>query len=279
MGCRSFLTPYLNENGEPKYYGRFNQGVVTINLVDVACSSKQNMDKFWEILDERLELCHEALMCWHNRLLGTKSDAAPILWQHGALARLEKDEKIDKLLFGGYSTISLGYVGLYECTRYMISKSHTDPEAMPFALEVMQRLNDACNHWKEMHNIDFSLYGTPIESTTYRFAKCLKKRFGIIEGVTDKNYITNSYHIHVTEEIDAFSKLSTLPSIRLRICSAHSNCISVFPKPQSAKIADRPFAKAQQTMSIEIYDITVYALLLSKTPTSTNRLIICFKTI
>lgn len=208
MGCRSLLTPYLNENGEPKYYGRFNQGVVTINLVDVACSSKQNMDKFWEILDERLELCHEALMCRHNRLLGTKSDAAPILWQHGALARLEKDEKIDKLLFGGYSTISLGYVGLYECTRYMIGKSHTDPEAMPFALEVMQRFNDACNHWKEMHNIDFSLYGTPIESTTYRFAKCLKKRFGIIEGVTDKNYITNSYHIHVTEEIDAFSKLS-----------------------------------------------------------------------
>ncbi|MCM1226378.1 MAG: anaerobic ribonucleoside-triphosphate reductase [Clostridium sp.] len=208
MGCRSFLTPYVDESGKPKYYGRFNQGVVTINLVDAACSSEKDMDKFWKILDERLELCHEALMCRHNRLLGTPSDVAPILWQHGALARLEKGEKIDKLLFGGYSTISLGYVGLYECTRYMTGKSHTDPEAMPFALEVMQRLNDACQHWKEIHNIDFSLYGTPIETTTYKFAKCLKKRFGIIEGVTDKNYITNSYHVHVTEEIDAFTKLS-----------------------------------------------------------------------
>ena len=208
MGCRSFLTPYIDENGKPKYYGRFNQGVVTINLVDVACSSKKDIDKFWNILDKRLELCHEALMCRHNRLLGTKSDVAPILWQHGALARLKKGEKIDKLLFDGYSTISLGYVGLYECTRYMMGKSHIDPEAMPFALEVMQHLNDACTRWKEIHNIDFSLYGTPIESTTYKFAKCLKKRFGIIEGVTDKNYITNSYHVHVTEEINAFDKLS-----------------------------------------------------------------------
>ena len=208
MGCRSFLTPYIDENGKPKYYGRFNQGVVTINLVDVACSSKGDMDKFWEILDERLELCKNALMARHERLLGTASDVAPILWQYGALARLKKGEVIDKLLFGGYSTISLGYAGLCECTKYMTGKSHTDPEATPFALKVMQRLNDACDEWKVKENIDFSIYGTPLESTTYKFAKCLQKLFGIIPGVTDKNYITNSYHVHVTEEIDAFSKLS-----------------------------------------------------------------------
>ena len=208
MGCRSFLTPYIDENGKPKYYGRFNQGVVTINLVDVACSSKGDMDKFWEILDERLELCKNALMARHERLLGTASDVAPILWQYGALARLKKGEVIDKLLFGGYSTISLGYAGLCECTKYMTGKSHTDPEATPFAHKVMQRLNDACDKWKAEENIDFSIYGTPLESTTYKFAKCLQKRFGIIPGVTDKNYITNSYHVHVTEEIDAFSKLS-----------------------------------------------------------------------
>ena len=208
MGCRSFLTPYIDENGKPKYYGRFNQGVVTINLVDVACSSKGDMDKFWEILDERLELCKNALMARHERVLGTASDVAPILWQYGALARLKKGEVIDKLLFGGYSTISLGYAGLCECTKYMTGKSHTDPEATPFALKVMQRLNDACDKWKAEENIDFSIYGTPLESTTYKFAKCLQKRFGIIPGVTDKNYITNSYHVHVTEEIDAFSKLS-----------------------------------------------------------------------
>jgi anaerobic ribonucleoside-triphosphate reductase len=208
MGCRSFLTPYVDENNKPKYYGRFNQGVVTINLVDVACSSEGDMDKFYKILDERLELCHRALLCRHERLKGTPSDVAPILWQHGALARLKKGETIDKLLYGGYSTISLGYAGLCECTRYMTGKSHTDPEATPFALDLMQRLNDACAKWKKEANIDFSLYGTPLESTTYKFAKCLQKRFGIIEGVTDKNYITNSYHVHVTEEIDAFSKLT-----------------------------------------------------------------------
>ena len=208
MGCRSFLTPYVDENNKPKYYGRFNQGVVTINLVDVACSSEGDMDKFYKILDERLELCHRALMCRHERLKGTPSDVAPILWQHGALARLKKGETIDKLLYGGYSTISLGYAGLCECTRYMTGKSHTDPEATPFALDLMQRLNDACAKWKKEANIDFSLYGTPLESTTYKFAKCLQKRFGLIEGVTDKNYITNSYHVHVTEEIDAFSKLT-----------------------------------------------------------------------
>ena len=207
MGCRSFLTPYVDENGKPKYYGRFNQGVVTINLVDAALSSGGDKDKFWEIFDERLELCHRALMCRHERLKGTLSDAAPILWQYGALARLEKGEKIDKLLFGGYSTISLGYAGLYECVRYMTGKSHTDPEATPFALEVMQRMNDACKRWKAEHNIDFSLYGTPLESTTYKFAKCLQKRFGVIPGVTDKSYITNSYHVNVCEEIDAFEKL------------------------------------------------------------------------
>ena len=203
-----FLTPYVDENGKPKYYGRFNQGVVTINLVDVACSSKRDMNKFWQIFDERLELCYRALMCRHERLKGTPSDVAPILWQHGALARLKKGETIDKLLYGGYSTISLGYAGLYECVKYMTGKSHTDPSATPFAIEVMQHLNDACTKWKEKENIDFSLYGTPIESTTYKFAKCLQKRFGKIEGVTDKNYITNSYHIHVTEHINAFDKLT-----------------------------------------------------------------------
>ena len=207
MGCRSFLTPYVDENGKPKYYGRFNQGVVTINLVDVALSSGGDFDKFWKIFDERLELCHKALMCRHNRLKGTLSDAAPILWQYGALARLKKGEPIDKLLYGGYSTISLGYAGLYECCKYMTGKSHTDPAAKPFALHVMQHMNDACTKWKEQHNIDFSLYGTPLESTTYKFAKCLQKRFGLVPGITDRNYITNSYHVHVTEQIDAFTKL------------------------------------------------------------------------
>ena len=207
MGCRSFLTPYVDENGKPKYYGRFNQGIVTINLVDVALSSGGNLERFWKIFDERLELCHRALMCRHNRLKGTLSDAAPILWQYGACARLKKGETIDKLLYGGYSTISLGYAGLYECVKYMTGKSHTDPSATPFALEIMQYMNTACKKWKEEHNIDFSLYGTPLESTTYKFAKCLQKRFGIIEGVTDKSYITNSYHVHVTEEINAFDKL------------------------------------------------------------------------
>ena len=207
MGCRSFLTPYVDENGKPKYYGRFNQGVVTINLVDVALSSGGDFDKFWKIFDERLELCHKALMCRHNRLKGTLSDAAPILWQYGALARLKKGEPIDKLLYGGYSTISLGYAGLYECCKYMTGKSHTDPAAKPFALNVMQHMNDACTKWKEQHNIDFSLYGTPLESTTYKFAKCLQKRFGMVPGITDRNYITNSYHVHVTEQIDAFTKL------------------------------------------------------------------------
>ena len=207
MGCRSFLTPYIDENGKPKYYGRFNQGVVTINLVDVALSSGGDFDKFWQIFDERLELCHKALMCRHNRLKGTLSDAAPILWQYGALARLKKGEKIDKLLFGGYSTISLGYAGLYECVKYMTGKSHTDAGAKPFALSVMQHMNDKCNEWKKAENMDYSLYGTPLESTTYKFAKCLQKRFGIVEGITDKNYITNSYHVHVSEPIDAFTKL------------------------------------------------------------------------
>jgi len=208
MGCRSFLTVYHDEKEKPKFYGRFNQGVVTLNLVDVACSSGRDIDKFWKILDERLELCYRALMCRHNRLKGTPSDVAPILWQDGALARLKKGETIDKLLYNGYSTISLGYAGLCECTRYMTGKSHTDPVATPFALEVMQRLNDACAKWRDETKIDFSLYGTPLESTTYKFAKCLQKRFGKIKDVTDKNYITNSYHVHVTEEIDAFSKLT-----------------------------------------------------------------------
>ena len=207
MGCRSFLTPYVDENGKPKYYGRFNQGVVTINLVDVALSSGKDVDKFWKIFDERLDLCYRALMLRHNRLKGTLSDAAPILWQYGALARLKKGETIDKLLYGGYSTISLGYAGLYECVKYMTGKSHTSAEAKPFALSVMQHMNDKCKEWKAKENIDFSLYGTPLESTTYKFAKCLQKRFGVIEGVTDKNYITNSYHVHVTEKIDAFTKL------------------------------------------------------------------------
>ena len=207
MGCRSFLTPYIDENGKPKYYGRFNQGVVTINLVDVALSSGGDFDKFWQLFDERLELCHKALMCRHNRLKGTLSDAAPILWQYGALARLKKGEPIDKLLYGGYSTISLGYAGLYECCKYMTGKSHTDPAAKPFALNVMQHMNDACAGWKQQHNIDFSLYGTPLESTTYKFAKCLQKRFGVVPGITDRNYITNSYHVHVSEQIDAFTKL------------------------------------------------------------------------
>ena len=208
MGCRSFLTPYVDpETGKPKYYGRFNQGVVTINLVDVALSSKGNFEKFWKIFDERLALCHRALQARHKRLLGTPSDAAPILWQYGALARLKKGEKIDKLLFGGYSTISLGYAGLYECVKYMTGKSHTDAGAKPFALSVMQHMNDKCNAWKKAENIDYSLYGTPLESTTYKFAKCLQKRFGIVPGITDKNYITNSYHVHVSETIDAFTKL------------------------------------------------------------------------
>ena len=208
MGCRSFLTPYVDpETGKPKYYGRFNQGVVTINLVDVALSSGGNFDKFWKIFDERLDLCHRALQARHKRLLGTPSDAAPILWQYGALARLKKGEKIDKLLFGGYSTISLGYAGLYECVKYMTGRSHTDAGAKPFALSVMQHMNDKCNAWKKAENMDYSLYGTPLESTTYKFAKCLQKRFGIVEGITDKNYITNSYHVHVSEPIDAFTKL------------------------------------------------------------------------
>lgn len=207
MGCRSFLTPYVNEEGKPQYYGRFNQGVVTINLVDVALSSGGDMDKFWKVFDERLDLCYRALMCRHERLKGTLSDVAPILWQYGALARLKKGEPIDKLLYGGYSTISLGYAGLYECVKYMTGKSHTDEEATPFAIEVMQRMNDACAEWKAKENIDFSIYGTPLESTTYKFAKCLQKRFGIIHGITDRNYITNSYHVHVSEEIDAFTKL------------------------------------------------------------------------
>ena len=208
MGCRSFLTPYVDpETGKPKYYGRFNQGVVTINLVDVALSSGGNFEKFWKIFDERLALCHKALQARHKRLMGTPSDAAPILWQYGALARLKKGEKIDKLLFGGYSTISLGYAGLYECVKYMTGKSHTDAGAKPFALSVMQHMNDKCNEWKKAENMDYSLYGTPLESTTYKFAKCLQKRFGIVKGITDKNYITNSYHVHVSEPIDAFTKL------------------------------------------------------------------------
>ena len=208
MGCRSFLTPYVDpETGKPKYYGRFNQGVVTINLVDVALSSGGNFEKFWKIFDERLALCHKALQARHQRLMGTPSDAAPILWQYGALARLKKGEKIDKLLFGGYSTISLGYAGLYECVKYMTGKSHTDAGAKPFALSVMQHMNDKCTEWKKAENMDYSLYGTPLESTTYKFAKCLQKRFGIVPGITDKNYITNSYHVHVSEPIDAFTKL------------------------------------------------------------------------
>ncbi len=208
MGCRSFLTVYKDEQDQYKFYGRFNQGVVTLNLVDAACSSGKDMDKFWKIMEERLELCHNALMCRHNRLKGTLSDVAPILWQNGALARLKKGETIDKLLYGNYSTISLGYAGLCECVRYMTGFSHTQPEGTPFALKVMNHLNDTCQKWARESNISFSLYGTPLESTTYKFAKCLQDRFGIIPGVTDKNYITNSYHIHVTEEINAFDKLT-----------------------------------------------------------------------
>ena len=208
MGCRSFLTVYKDENNKPKFYGRFNQGVVTLNLVDIACSSGKDMDKFWDIFDERLDLCYKALMCRHERLKNTPSDVAPILWQYGALARLKKGETLDKLLYNGYSTISLGYAGLYECVKYMTGKSHTDPSATGFALSVMQHLNDACEKWRKETNIDFSLYGSPIESTTYKFAKCLQKRFGIVEGITDKSYITNSYHVNVREKIDAFDKLS-----------------------------------------------------------------------
>lgn len=207
IGCRSFLTVYHDDNNKPKFYGRFNQGVVTVNLVDIACSSEGDIDKFWEIFNERMALCKRALMCRHNRLKGTPSDVAPILWQYGALARLKKGEKIDRLLYNGYSTLSLGYAGLCECTRYMTGKPHTNPDATPFAIEVMQKLNDFCAKWRKEENIDFSLYGTPLESTTYKFSKCLQKRFGIIRGVTDKNYITNSYHVHVTEEINAFEKL------------------------------------------------------------------------
>lgn len=208
MGCRSCLSPWKDENGNYKFYGRFNQGVVTINLVDVALSSGGDVDKFWEIFDKRLELCYDALMCRHERLKGTLSDAAPILWQYGAISRLKKGEPIDKLLYGGYSSISLGYAGLCECVKYMTGKSHTDPSATPFAIKIMEHMNEACERWKKETNIGFGIYGTPLESTTYRFAKCLQKRFGIIEGVTDRNYITNSYHVHVTEEIDAFTKLS-----------------------------------------------------------------------
>ncbi|AJC11776.1 ribonucleoside-triphosphate reductase [Berryella intestinalis] len=208
MGCRSFLTPYLDENGQPKYYGRFNQGVVTINLPDAALSAEGDLDKFWTIFDERLELCHRALMARHNRLKGTLSDAAPILWQHGALARLKKGEVIDSLLYGGYSTISLGYAGLHECVYALTGRSHTDPEATPLALQIMQHMNDKCAQWKAEHNIDFSIYGTPLESTTYKFAKALQRRFGVIKGVSDRGYITNSYHVHVAENIDAFDKLA-----------------------------------------------------------------------
>ena len=207
MGCRSFLTPYVDENGKPKYYGRFNQGVVTVNLIDIGLSAGKDLDKFWKIFDERMELCHRALQCRHERLTGTLSDAAPILWQYGALARLKKGEKIDKLLHGGYSTLSLGYAGLWECVYSLIGKKLTEKEGKELGLEIMQKLNDYCAKWKKEENIDYSLYGTPLESTTYKFAKCLQKRFGIIKGVTDKNYITNSYHVHVTENIDAFSKL------------------------------------------------------------------------
>lgn len=207
MGCRSFLTPYVDENGKPKYYGRFNQGVVTVNLIDIGLSAGKDLDKFWKIFDERMELCHRALQCRHERLTGTLSDAAPILWQYGALARLKKGEKIDKLLHGGYSTLSLGYAGLWECVYSLIGKKLTEKEGKELGLKIMQKLNDYCAKWKKAENIDYSLYGTPLESTTYKFAKCLQKRFGIIKGVTDKNYITNSYHVHVTENIDAFSKL------------------------------------------------------------------------
>ena len=207
MGCRSFLTPYVDENGNPKYYGRFNQGVVTVNLVDIGLSANRDMDKFWKIFDERMELCHRALQCRHERLTGTLSDAAPILWQYGALARLKKGETIDKLLHGGYSTLSLGYAGLWECVYSLNGKKLTEKEGKELGLLIMQKLNDYCAKWKKEENIDYSLYGTPLESTTYKFAKCLQKRFGVIKGVTDRNYITNSYHVHVSEEINAFDKL------------------------------------------------------------------------
>ena len=208
MGCRSFLTPYVDENGKPKYYGRFNQGVVTVNLVDIGLSAEKNLDRFWEIFDERMKLCHKALQARHERLTGTVSDVAPILWQHGALLRLKKGEKIDKYLHGGYSTLSLGYAGLWECVYSLIGKKLTEPQGKELGLQIMKKLNEYTARWKAEEDIDYSLYGTPLESTTYKFAKCLQKRFGIIEGVTDKNYITNSYHVHVTEKIDAFSKLS-----------------------------------------------------------------------
>ena len=256
MGCRSFLTTYLDENGKPKYYGRFNQGVVTINLVDVACSSYKDMDKFWKIFDERLELCRRALMLRHERLKGTPSDVAPILWQNGALARLKKGETIDKLLFGGYSTISLGYAGLCECVRYMTGKSHTDPSATPFALEVMQHLNDACAKWRAETNIDFSLYGTPLESTTYKFARCLQKRFGVIEGVTDRNYITNSYHIHVTENIDAFDKLTFESQFQ---ALSPGGAISYVEVPNMQNNIEAALAVMQH-----IYDYIMYAELNTK---------------
>ena len=269
MGCRSFLTPdrsgngYDNvaralnyEPGKPKYYGRFNQGVVTINLPDVALSSHQDKEKFWKIFDERLELCHKALRCRHERLLGTLSDAAPILWQYGALARLDKGETIDKLLYGGYSTISLGYAGLYECVKYMTGYSHTDENGTPFAMEVMQHMNDKCNEWKAAENIDYSIYGTPLESTTYKFAKCLQRRFGIIPGVTDKGYITNSYHVHVSEEIDAFDKL--------KFESQFSACPRVAPSPTSrcptCRTTSRPLSASMQF----IYENIMYAELNTK---------------
>ena len=256
MGCRSFLTPYLDGNGKPKYYGRFNQGVVTINLPDVGLSAGGDFDRFWEIFDERLELCHRALQLRHERLVGTLSDASPIHWQHGALARLEKGETIDKLLYGGYSTISLGYAGLYECVKAMTGKSHTDPEAKQFALDVMQYMNDKCKQWKAAENMDYSLYGTPIESTTYKFAKCLQKRFGVIEGITDKGYITNSYHVHVTEEIDAFTKLKFEAEFQQLSPGGAISYIEI------ANLSDN--IPAVMTVLRYIYDNTMYAELNTK---------------
>ncbi len=256
MGCRSFLNVYKNETGAYQFYGRFNQGVVTLNLVDAACSSEKDMDKFWEILEERLALCKEALMCRHNRLKGTPSDVAPILWQYGALSRLKKGEPIDRLLYGGYSSISLGYAGLCECTQYMTGKSHTDPEATPFALKVMQRLNDACEEWKKETNIGFSVYGTPLESTTYKFAKCLQKRFGVIPGVTDKNYITNSYHVHVGEKIDAFAKLKFEAQFQLL---SPGGAISYVEVPNMADNLEAVLAVMQH-----IYENIMYAELNTK---------------
>lgn len=256
MGCRSFLTPYLDGNSKPKYYGRFNQGVVTINLPDVGLSAGGDFDRFWEIFDERLELCHRALQLRHERLVGTLSDASPIHWQHGALARLEKGETIDKLLYGGYSTISLGYAGLYECVKAMTGKSHTDPEAKQFALDVMQYMNDKCKQWKAAENMDYSLYGTPIESTTYKFAKCLQKRFGVIEGITDKGYITNSYHVHVTEEIDAFTKLKFEAEFQQLSPGGAISYIEI------ANLSDN--IPAVMTVLRYIYDNTMYAELNTK---------------